>query len=104
MMCAYYPADRLIPCASEDEIKAKYIDPSLMRNSLLCARVDVAEVTRYSAVNAQNMLDKLLDGGHITPTEYISRLPAGLLMDRRALIEDIEKRTNDKRKEDTYEE
>jgi hypothetical protein len=41
------------------------------------------------------MLDKLLDGGHITPAEYIRRLPAGLLMDRQALIEDIEQRQSE---------
>ena len=92
MMCAYFPCDRLIPCKSGNEVTARSVVPSDIRNALLHARVDVAEVTRYSAVNAQNMLDKLLDGGHITPVEYIRRLPAGLLMDRQALIDDIEKR------------
>ena len=69
---------------------AEYVDPALIRSSVLRARVDVAEVSRYSAAGAQNMLDKLLDGGHITPAQYVRRLPAGLLMDRQALIEDME--------------
>lgn len=94
MMCAYYPSDRLVPCREQGEITAKQLDTSALRHSMLRAHIDVAEITRYSAVNAQNMLDKLLDGGHITPSEYIKRLPAGLLMDRQALIDEIEARTN----------
>ena len=90
MMCAYYPSDRLVPCGSMGNACAEYVDPSLIRSSVLRARVDVAEVSRYSAAGAQNMLDKLLDGGHITPAQYVRRLPAGLLMDRQALIEDME--------------
>ena len=92
MMCAYYPADRLVPCKSAEGQRTSSISPELIRSSVISARVDVAEITRYSAVTAQNMLDKLLDGGHITPTEYIRRLPAGLLVDRQALIEAIESR------------
>ena len=93
MMCAYYPSDRLIPCCEGKDVIARQLDTSALRRSMLSAHIDVAEITRYSAVNAQNMLDKLLDGGHITPTEYIKRLPAGLLMDRQALIDEIDART-----------
>lgn len=93
MMCAYYPTDRLIPCQSGDEIYACSINPELLRASLISARVDVAEMTRYSAVSAQNMLDKLLEGGYITPVQYVRRLPAGMLIDRQALISEIEANT-----------
>ncbi|MBO5203703.1 MAG: hypothetical protein J6B72_03720 [Clostridia bacterium] len=99
MMCAYYPQDRLVPCRGEDGVSVRSVDPAHIRRSLISARVDVAEITRYSAVNAQNMLDKLLDGGHITPVEYIRRLPVGLVMDRQALIEEIEKRTEHQKEE-----
>lgn len=92
MMCAYYPCDRFVPCKSGSDIEVRTIDPSDIRRALLVASIDVAEVTRYSAVNAQNMLDKLLDGGHITPAEYLRRLPSGLLLDRQRLIEEIEER------------
>ena len=102
MMCSYYPADRLIPCGVGKDISVRSLDTSLLRRTILSARVDVSEITRYSAVNAQNLLDKLLDGGHITPTEYIRRLPAGLLMDRQALIDEIEERTKYQIKEDVY--
>ena len=102
MMCAYYPSDRLVPCLEKDGAIARQLDTSLLRRSMLKAHIDVAEITRYSAVNAQNMLDKLLDGGHITPAEYIKRLPAGLLMDRQSLIDEIEARTNTKQQEEQY--
>ena len=93
MICAYYPADRLIPFCADGETGACTLNTDQLRSAMLKARVDVAQITRYSTVNAQNMLDKLLDGGHITPTEYIRRLPTGLLMDRQSLIEEIENRT-----------
>ena len=92
MMCAYYPSDRFVPCRAGDEVTTGSIDTELLRKSVLSARVDVAEVTRFSAVSAQNLLDKLLDGGHITPSEYVRRLPAGLLIDRQTLIDEIERR------------
>jgi hypothetical protein len=91
MMCAYYPSDRLIPCATPNGDKISQIDFSRLKKSFLCARVDVSEVTRYSAASAQAMLDKLLDGGHISSEEYIKRLPAGVVTDRQALIESLRK-------------
>ena len=89
MTCAYYPPERFLPCKSEGKSIARPVDIQLLRKAILRARVDVSEITRYSAAAAQNMLDKLLDGGYITPAEYVRRLPAGLLMDRSALIEQL---------------
>ncbi len=90
MMCAYYPKERFIPYRSGEDISVGEADFSLLRDGILCARVDVSPVARYSAVSAQNMLDKLLDGGHISSSAYVKRLPAGLVRDRQALIEEIE--------------
>lgn len=92
MICAYYPSDRLIPCLSDSTLAAEPLDASSVRRAALHARVDVIESTRYSAVNAQNTLDKLLDGGHITASEYVRRLPASLVLDRQSLIDGIELR------------
>ena len=47
-------------------------------------------MARYSSVSAQNMLDKLLDGGYISPAAYIRRLPGGVIRDREALVLEIE--------------
>lgn len=92
MISAYYPAERLLPCGTGDKVYSRSLEGMDIKNAFLSARVDVNEVTRYSAVNAQNMLDKLLDGGYITAADYVKRLPTGLIADRQSLIEDIEKR------------
>ncbi|MGM9683116.1 MAG: hypothetical protein ACI3XQ_05920, partial [Eubacteriales bacterium] len=59
--------------------------------AVLRAKIDIAQISRYSAVSVQNMLDKLLDGGYISAAEYVKRLPTGLLIDREALLETLEK-------------
>ena len=89
MMCAYYPSERLLPVERGKELSVSTVDFSSLKRDFLNARVDVSEVTRYSASSAQAMLDKLLDGGHISPTSYIKRLPSGVITDRNSLIEDI---------------
>lgn len=90
MMCAYYPCDRLLCCMGEEGIDLRSADFSLLKQGCLSATVEVTEVTRYTASGIQSMLDKLLDGGHITASEYIRRLPGGLLTDRLALAEHLE--------------
>ena len=62
----------------------------LFKSRFLSARVDVAEISRFSAASAQALLDKLLDGGYISPASYVKRLPAGMLLNREALIEELE--------------
>ena len=89
MMCAYYPNDRLLCCVGEDGIVLRSADFSLLKQGYLSATVEVTEVTRYTASGIQSMLDKLLDGGHITASEYVRRLPDGLLRDRNALAEHL---------------
>lgn len=98
MMCAYYPNERMLPYVEGDEIVAQSVDIERLKEGMLCARIDVSSVARYSAVSAQNVLDKLLDGGYISAETYVKRLPAGLVYDRDLLIEEIE----DKEKEKSY--
>ncbi len=90
MMCSYYPAERLIPYRDEDQIRVETVDFSELKKGYLNARVDVSQVSRYSAVSAQNLLDKLLADGHISPEAYIKRLPAGLLNDRMGLLKEVQ--------------
>ena len=89
MMCAYYPSERLVPYYTKERASSKSIDFSLLKNHILSARIDVCEVSRYSATSVQNMLDKLLDGNYITAEEYIKRLPIGAALDKDELIESI---------------
>ena len=99
MICAYYPSDRLLPCSCEEGVSACSIDTSLMRRAMLRAKVTVSEITRFGAVHSQNMLDKLLDGGYISPSEYVRRLPSGLVSDKPSLIAAIEKHSTQIHKE-----
>lgn len=92
MMCSYYPSERLLPCYSKGEMKAERVEFSVLKNDILCAEAEVAEISRFSASSVQNMLDKLLDGGYISPADYVKRLPIGSLVDRDGLLEEIERK------------
>nr|DAE45090.1 MAG TPA: portal protein [Bacteriophage sp.] len=89
MMCAYYPSERLLPCYSKGSLSARKIEFSAIKNDILCAEAEISEISRYSAVSVQNMLDRLLDGGYINAEEYVRRLPLGALVDREGLLEEI---------------
>ena len=94
MMCAYYPSERLLVSAAGDEMTTHSIDFSTLKSAALCARVDIAEVNSFSAASSQNMLDKLLEGGYITPAEYLRRIPSGLICEREGLIETLTQRNS----------
>ncbi len=87
MICAYYPPDRLLPCTGKDGTYVATAQWDRLKNGFLSARVDVAESVRFGSAGIQNLLDKLLDGGYITPSEYVSRLPAGMICEQQSLIE-----------------
>ena len=92
MICAYYPNERLLPCKTFDSVVAKQTDLGVLKRNMLCATVDIAEVSRYSAATAQSMLDKLLDGNFITAEEYVKRIPSGIIPERQTLVEAIAER------------
>ena len=105
MMCAYYPSERLLPYRTREGVRTERVDFEELKQGYLSARVDVAEVTRYTAAGAQNLLDKLLEGGYISPAAYIRRLPSGILCDRRALLEELEtgERPKDPKEDEVHE-
>lgn len=86
MVCAYYPKERLIPSTSSREDGARAIDFSVLRDEIFAARVTAQEISRYSTAATQNLLDRLLDNGYISPSEYLKRIPTGLIADRESLI------------------
>ncbi len=103
MMCAYYPDERLLPYIEEGTERAERISFSLLKGALLRARVDVGEFRRYGAAGMMSLLNKLLEGGHITPGQYIERLPPGLLADRALLLEELKATKNTGREERAFE-
>ena len=92
MMCAYYPNSRMLMGESGGEAEAYSVDFGLLKSAVLSARVNISEINRYSSSGTQNTLDKLLDSGHISPAEYIRRLPGGLIIDRDELIDILEEK------------
>lgn len=73
------------------------IFPSSLHSLLLSAKIDVCDSARYSASGTLSVLDKLLEGGHITISEYLDRLPEGLLPERRALADTHREEVHDGR-------
>ena len=86
MTCAYFPPDRLIPCHSKDGINVRNADLSTLKNDVLCAEIEVIEISRFSAASVQSILDKLFDSGHLTPEQYVRRLPSGTFVDREEFL------------------
>ncbi len=100
MMCAYYPSERLLPYHTGDGVRADAVDFELLKRGFLGARIDVAELSRFTAASAQNMLDKLLDAGYISPASYVRRLPSGLICDRQSLLEELKTEEETKESEE----
>ncbi len=92
MLLTYYPEDRLVIYRDEngEEKAEKLPELSVMREALLSARVDVGAGNRYSQIASLNTLDRLLSGGYITVSQYIKRLPEGIIADKEELLQNDE--------------
>ena len=77
MTCAYYTSERLLPTVSRSgDCKSEYADLSLFSNGGVRARVDVVDTSTYSSSITLSILDKLLDGGYISVSQYLKRIPS----------------------------
>ena len=90
MLCTTCEGKRLLAYLEEGERTFGSVDFDVLRSGFLRARVEVGNLARYSASGTQNTLDKLLEGGHITLSQYLEQLPAGLLPARGKLLQQIE--------------
>lgn len=76
MTLSYYAAERLVPMLEEN---GKFSTGKLGENSIkanaLRARVDVVDSSSYASSVTLSILDKLLEGGHITPEQYLEQIP-----------------------------
>ncbi len=87
-MAAYYGDGRLV---IGDGKNAEALDCRILREEMICARVDVGKSTRLTKSSALNELSKLLDGGHIDIRQYLERLPDGIVPQRAQLIDQLSK-------------
>ena len=94
MMCAYYPKDRLLPCGSGEDATQSTADFSSLSASVVRAAVELESVSTYNVTGTLAILDKLLDGGHITAKQYLEQLPPGTFPDRKDLIKALSEPSN----------
>ena len=93
MLCTYCPRHRLLHVMEKSgEVNAETLDYALLKNALLNASVHVGSTDRYSPSATVTTLNKLLDGGHISASEYVELLPEGVLVNRDSLLEKIQKK------------
>ena len=71
-----------------------------MKNDVLTAEIEVIELSRFSAAGVQSILDKLFDGGHLTPEQYVKRLPSGTFVDKDEFLDNLAKQDNENESED----
>lgn len=86
---AYYDDRRLVPAGREGESEYLPFGLSGYRNRLFGCRVDVGPSTYWSEITVLNTLDRLLQLGKITLTQYLERLPDNLIPKKRELLEEI---------------
>ena len=99
MMCAYYPKERLIPYNSTSGVAVAEVDFPRLAKSLLKANVESGSISNYSDSGTQAVLDKLLDGGHITTVQYLKHIPNGTFGNRYTLIEELNENKGDNENE-----
>ena len=90
MLCSVSEGEQLLPYLEEGERRLGKVDFALLRQGLLHARVEIGNLTQYSASGTQNTLDTLLAGGHITLRQYLEQLPTGILPMREQLMRQLE--------------
>lgn len=93
MLCTYCPEDRFLTILDEDgNLAAARPDYKRLKGELLRASVQIRSVSPYTPAATLNLLDKLLEGGHITPEDYLELLPADSITDREAILKKIRKK------------
>ncbi len=85
MLCTYCPPERYLVTSEADGLHAERPDYALLKQELLNANATIAAVGNYTPASTVTLLDKLLDGGHISAEQYAELLPEGTLSNREAL-------------------
>ena len=89
MLCAYFPAERLLPVESDDGMTACRPDYRLLAGELLRARAICSDNSTFSVSATVSLLGNLLAGGHITVRQYLQALPDGCIPDHAALLQEL---------------
>ena len=92
MLCTYCPSERPLPVSNGETVRAFAPDYQLLKKELLQATVTVTQNDAYTPAATLTLLNKLLDGGHLSAEDYVQLLPNGTLTDRAVLLEKVRKK------------
>ena len=87
MTLAYFPSDRFIPMLDGNGVlTSERISVNEEEKTSFKAFIDVTDTSVFTPSITLSILDKLLQGGHITIEQYLERLPEGYISDKASLI------------------
>ena len=87
MTLAYFPSDRFIPMLDGNGVlTSERISANAEEKTSFKAFIDVTDTSVFTPSITLSILDKLLQGGHITIEQYLERLPEGYILDKASLI------------------
>lgn len=90
MLCAYCPAERLLPYEDSDGLHTEAPDYTLLRGELLRATAEAGNVNRFTPSATVSTLNRLLEGGYLNIRQYLESLPNGCIADRETLLAEIQ--------------
>lgn len=73
---------------AEDTIPVEF-NFDILKEHPMSLKLDVGASSYYSEIASMQTLDSLLQAGHITPLQYLERIPDGYIPRRRALIAEM---------------
>lgn len=86
MIFAYFSSERLVPTLDAFGQYASCTLPDGDASARMKAFVEVVDATSYGSAVTIAILDKLLDGGHITLEQYLSKIPSDYIDNPKDLI------------------
>jgi hypothetical protein len=90
MLCTYCPTERMLSVLEKNgSVGAEALDYALLKSALINATVHTGSIDRYSPAATVTTLDKLLDSGYLSVSQYVELLPTGMLVNREALLEKL---------------
>lgn len=92
MLCTYCPPERMLVTSDTDGGRAERPDYRLLKDELLRANAQIDNLGTYTPAGTVTVLDKLLEGGHLTARQYVELLPEGTLGDRDAVLKQLQKK------------
>ena len=95
----YYDASRVMLYRKKDVLTGGTLPNEVFSSVLFSCTAEAGASSYWSEVATISTLDKLLTLGHITPAQYLDRLPDGYLPKRTELVCELNERNQDEARE-----